>query len=66
MTWIDKTAVSCSVEYSPETASNQDVLASLTGCNKAVTVTNNEGSTNYTFTGNGSFAFTYKDGYGNT
>ena len=29
-------------------------------------MTNNGGSTGYTFTGNGTFTFTFEDGYGNT
>ena len=31
-----------------------------------VTVTNNGGSVNYTFTGNTSFTYTFTDSYGNT
>jgi hypothetical protein len=42
------------------------VIATLTGCNKPITVTNNGGNTNYTFTNTGSFTFTYQDSYGNT
>ena len=31
-----------------------------------VTITNNGGSANYTFTENGNFTFTFTDAYGNT
>ena len=66
VSWIDKSAVSCAISYDIESNTNQDVVASLTGCNKSVTVTNNGGLTEYTFTGNGNFTFEYEDAYGNT
>jgi Flp pilus assembly protein TadG len=66
VTWIDKTAPSCSVTYSTTGNTNQDVTAMLTGCSEAVTVTNNGGSTNYTFPTNGSFMFEFTDAVGNT
>jgi hypothetical protein len=46
----NKIPLSCSITYQPSTATNQNVLATLTGCNKSITVTNNGGSTTYTFT----------------
>ena len=58
--------MSCAISYDIEGNTNQDVVASLTGCNKSVTVTNNGGLTEYTFTGNGNFIFEYEDAYGNT
>ncbi|MDR2541320.1 MAG: hypothetical protein LBD11_06235 [Candidatus Peribacteria bacterium] len=64
--WIDKTAVTGSIAYSPNTNTNQDVNATITFNKPNVTVTNNGGSTNYTFTGNDSFTFEFVDQYGNT
>jgi hypothetical protein len=66
VTWIDKTPPTCSIDYTPTTDTNQDVVAILTGCSEAVTVMNNSGSTNHTFTGNGSFTFDFSDHVGNT
>jgi hypothetical protein len=54
------------VSYDPSNNTNQNVTATLTGCNKPITVTNNGNSTEYIFTGNGIFTFEYKDIYGNT
>jgi len=66
ITWIDKTPVTCTVTYDPSGKTNQDVTATLTGCNKDITVTNNSGNMTYIFTGNGEFTFEYEDDYGNT
>ena len=67
MNWIDKEEISCVIEYSTEDATNEDVLATLTGCNKDIlTVTNNSGSNTYLFTGNGEFTFEFEDNYGNS
>jgi hypothetical protein len=66
VTVLNRIPLSCSVQYHPHTATNQDVVASLTGCNKPITVTNNGGSSSYTFATTGSFTFTYQDSYGNT
>ena len=54
------------VDYSTEAPTNQDVVATLVGVNKSVTVTNNEGLNTYTFTVNGDFTFEYTDGVGHT
>jgi hypothetical protein len=58
--------LNCNVGYLPASATNQNVTATLTGCNKTPTVTNNNGSFATTFTGNGSFTFQFRDAYGNT
>jgi len=63
--WIDKTPPTATVEYSPSTATNGNVTATLKP-SEAVTVTNNGGSSTYTFSGNGSFTFEFKDAAGNT
>jgi hypothetical protein len=62
----NKIPLTCDITYQPNGATNQDVVATLTGCNKPITVTNNGGSTTYTFTSNGNFTFEFKDTYGNT
>lgn len=35
--WIDKTAPTCDIAYSPSTNTNQDVIASLVNCSEAIT-----------------------------
>ena len=62
---IDKTPVTGAISYSPSTATNTDVVATISFNKSGVTVTNNSG-TSYTFTGNGSFTFEFVDQYGNT
>jgi hypothetical protein len=62
----NKIPLSCNITYLPPSATNQNVVATLTGCNKAITVTNNGGNTQYTFSTNGEFTFTFADAYGNT
>ena len=59
-------APTCSVTYNPATNTNTDVLATLTGCSESITVTNNGGSTGYTFTNDGTFTFNFIDHVGNT
>lgn len=66
VTVLDRIPLSCTINYNPSGNTNQNVIATLTGCNKSVTVTNNGGNTNYTFSANGNFTFQYKDAYGNT
>lgn len=53
-----------SVNYSPATLTNGNVVASITA-NEPLTITNNGGSPDYTFTDNGTFTFEYVDGFGN-
>ncbi|HLT85910.1 MAG TPA: hypothetical protein VKZ62_00240 [Georgenia sp.] len=64
---IDKEAPEATVEYSTEAPTNEDVVATieLTDANGPVTITNNDGSNEYTFTKNGEFTFEYVDALGN-
>ena len=41
VTVLNRIPLSCTVSYNPASTTNQNVIATLTGCNKAVTVTNN-------------------------
>ena len=53
------------ITYSTETATNQNVVATLTFTNRDnVTINNNNGKNKYTFTQNGSFTLEYTDEYG--
>jgi hypothetical protein len=74
---IDSTVPVCSVSYVPTERTNQDVVASLTGCNKPIIIHSgtvapcaggayevSQGAC--TFTGNGSFMFRYQDDIGHT
>src|SRR5690606_25426172 len=67
VTNIDKEAPTASVEYSTVDPTNKDVVATLTleDVNGAVTITNNGGSNEYTFTENGQFTFEFVDALGN-
>jgi hypothetical protein len=62
----NKIPLTCSIDYLPSSATNQNVVATLTGCNKPITVTNNGANTQYTFSTNGDVTFTFQDTYGNT
>ncbi|GHV23471.1 hypothetical protein FACS1894176_01340 [Bacteroidia bacterium] len=55
----------CSVLYTTTGTTNQDVVATLTGCNEPIVITNNSGNANYTFTGNGFFLYFFRDIAGN-
>lgn len=63
--WIDKTTPTATILYSLITPTKGSVVATLLP-SEIVTVTNNGGSTSYTFTKNGSFTFQYRDAAGNT
>ncbi|MGE5404774.1 MAG: hypothetical protein ACM3PP_07530, partial [Candidatus Saccharibacteria bacterium] len=54
------------ISYSPATSTNGSVTASLVNANKPIIVTNNGGSTAYTFNENGTFTFEFKDDLGYT
>lgn len=62
---IDQTAPTAAVAYSVTTATNQDVVATITPSEPGVTITNNGGSNSYTFYFNGSFTFEFIDAVGN-
>lgn len=53
------------ISYSITTLTNKDVTVSLINPSKNITITNNGGSREYTFTSNGEFTFEYVDDYGN-
>lgn len=61
---IDKTIPTATVNYNFTTPTSTDVVASITP-SEFVTVTNNGGLLNYTFTNNGSFTFEFIDEAGN-
>ncbi len=62
---VTKKLPTVTVEYSTTSATNQPVIATLVS-DKDITVTNNDGSKEYTFTENGSFTFEFVDNDGNT
>ena len=63
---IDTVAPIATVTYDPTTSTSKEVVATLTGTNKPITVQNNWWSLSYTFTGNGNFIFNFVDSVGNT
>jgi hypothetical protein len=63
---IDTTPTVPSVSFSPATATNTDVIASISFDKPGVLITNNGGNTHYVFTNNGDFTFQYSDPAGNT
>ena len=65
-TVVDTTPPTATVSYSTTGATNQNVVATLTGASEPITITNNSGSATYTFTGNSTFTFTFVDLAGNT
>ncbi|MCM1052409.1 MAG: NPCBM/NEW2 domain-containing protein [Ruminococcus sp.] len=66
VTWIDKDAPVAEITYDKTELTNQDVTATITFDKENVTITNNEGKNEYTFTENGEFTFEYVDKAGNT
>ena len=60
--WIDLIPPTCNVFYSTTWMTNQDVIAILTWCDETIIAH----TTEYTFTGNGSFTFEFQDLAGNT
>ncbi len=66
-TWMDKTALWATVEYSVQTPTRGEVADTLKpNKGEKVMMTNNGGSLTYTFTDNGSFIFEFQDMAGNT
>jgi len=59
---IDTIPPAASIEYSITGLTNQDVLATITGFTETITGLN---ATDFLFTGNGSFVFSFQDVYGN-
>lgn len=62
---IDKTAPTGDINYSTTAPTNGNVTATLVP-SESVTVINNDGSTSYLFTDNGTFTFNFTDLAGNT
>ncbi len=64
---IDKTTPTGTIAYSPTTGTyvSWNIIATLTA-NETIIITNNGATNTYTFTGNGSFIFTFIDLAGNT
>ncbi len=62
--WIGTPAAKTTIDYSTTKKTNKSVIATLTSSDK-ITVTNNNGKTEYTFTKNGEFTFEYTDSKGN-
>ncbi len=62
VTWIDKEAPVAEIRYSTESATNQEVIATITFNEEDVTV---EGGNTHTFTENGEYIFKYSDKAGN-
>ena len=63
--WIDKIAPTAEISYSTQEATNKPVVATLVNESEAITITNNGGSKEHTFTENGEFTFEFVDKAGN-
>lgn len=63
--WIDKTSPTAQINYSTVNLTNKDVTATLVNASEDITITNNNGSSTYIFTDNGTFTFEYVDKVGN-
>jgi parallel beta-helix repeat protein len=61
---VDITSPTAEVSYSTTELTNENVIATIV-IDEPATVTNNEGSETYVFTGNGSFEFIFADFAGN-
>ena len=65
VTWIDKQAPTATIEYSTTKETTEEVDAKIIP-SEDITVTNNNGQQNFTFTTNGKFTFKFVDAAGNT
>ena len=65
VTWIDRTLPVATITYSTKNPTNQNVIATVTFDKEDVTITNNGGSNEYTFTDNGEFEFEFVGPAGN-
>ncbi len=61
----EEVVVTAEIEYSTKELTNQDVVVRLVNASTDITVLNNGGSTEYTFTENGTFTFEFEDREGN-
>ena len=64
--WIDTKAPKATIKYDIKSLTNKNVTVSISFDKEDVTVTNNDGKTNYVFTKNGEFTFQFQDAAGNT
>lgn len=64
--WLDNTKPTAIVDYVPSTTISGDVIAILTGYSEPITITNNSGLNEYTFSDGGTFTFEYIDIVWNT
>lgn len=55
-----------SVSYFPENTTSSNVIATLENESEWITITNNGGSSTYSFTGNTTFTFEFEDAFWNT
>ena len=63
--WIDKIAPTAKVVYSTTDKTSNSVIATLTGESEEITITNNDGNRNCTFSENGEFVYEFMDKAGN-
>jgi hypothetical protein len=66
ITRIDNDNPIGTISYTPSTATSGTVQASISFNKPGVIVSNNSSNTDYLFTGNGNFTFTFIDEAGNT
>ncbi len=66
VTNIDKVPPTASIKYNITYITNKKVIATLTNASEKITILNNSGKKDYTFTKNGNFAFKFQDAAGNT
>lgn len=62
---IDTVFPTANVRYSTTLATNENVVATLEGASEAITILNNNGSSEYVFEENGTFEFKIQDKAGN-
>ncbi len=63
--WIDTKIPKATIKYDIKSLTNKNVTVSISFDKEDVTVTNNNGKTNYVFTQNGTFTFQFQDAAGN-
>ena len=63
--WIDKTAPTAEIQYSTTQTTGGTVTATLVNESEDITIINNGGKRDYTFTQNGEFTFEFQDKAGN-
>jgi hypothetical protein len=66
ITRIDRTPLTGTITYTPSTATNGNVIATISFNKTGVVITTTGGDMHHIFTGNDSFEFTFIDPAGNT